>query len=196
MGQLETGRQPTLEVAGSDEQLIQVMTPAGAVTASSTNITRMSAVVRLAATMNRMLARLENGHTAERRKLNRIQVAVRSRCGHPDGMNLKHIGIAAAMGASAVAIGTGIATAEPDDGEGTPITADALIKATAAALAFSGGGTVTGTEVGDGESLYEVEVTLADGNQVDVQLDPNFVVVESKTEPPGADVEPDADDGN
>jgi hypothetical protein len=43
---------------------------------------------------------------------------------------------------------------------------------------------------------YEVEVTLADGSQVDAQLDANFVVVESKTEPPGADVEPDADDGN
>jgi hypothetical protein len=106
-------------------------------------------------------------------------------------MNIKHIGIVTAIGAAAVAVGTGIAAAQPDDGEGTPITGEALTKASEAALAFTGGGTVTGTEVGDEESLYEVEVTLADGSQVDVQLDPNFVVVTSKTEAPGADVEPD-----
>jgi hypothetical protein len=111
-------------------------------------------------------------------------------------MNPKRIGILAAIGAAAVAIGTGIATAQPDDGEGSPITGEALAKASQAALAFTGGGTVTGTEVGDEESLYEVEVTLADGSQVDVQLDQNFVVVGDKTDPPGADIEPDADDGN
>jgi hypothetical protein len=108
-------------------------------------------------------------------------------------MNLKRIGIATAVGAAVVAIGTGIASAQPDDGEGTPITGDALIKASQAALAFTGGGTVTATEVGDEESLYEVEVTLADGSQVDVQLDENFVVVGDKTDPPGADTEPDGD---
>jgi hypothetical protein len=111
-------------------------------------------------------------------------------------MNLKHIGIITAIGAATVAVGTGIATAQPDDGEGTPITGEALTKASEAALAFTGGGTVTGTEVGDEESLYEVEVTVADGSQVDVQLDQNFVVLDSKTEAPGTDIEPDADDGN
>jgi len=30
VGQLEAGRPPALDVAGSDEQLVQVMTPAGA----------------------------------------------------------------------------------------------------------------------------------------------------------------------
>jgi hypothetical protein len=107
-------------------------------------------------------------------------------------MNITSIGIVAAVGAAAVAIGTGIAVAQPDDGEGTPITGDALTKASQAALAFTGGGSVTGTEVGDEESLYEVEVTLADGRQTDVQLDPNFVVVGSKTDPAGSDTEPDA----
>jgi hypothetical protein len=104
----------------------------------------------------------------------------------------KRIGIVAAVGAAAVAIGTGIAAAQPDDGEGTPITGDALTKASQAALAFTGGGTVTGSEVGDEESLYEVEVTLADGRQTDVQLDEGFVVVGSKTDPAGSDTEPDA----
>jgi uncharacterized membrane protein YkoI len=108
-------------------------------------------------------------------------------------MNITRLGIATAVAAAAVAIGTGIATAQPDDGEGTPITGEALTKASQAALAFTGGGTVTATEVGDEESYYEVEVTKADGSQVDVQLDENFVVVVSKTDGPGTDTEPDGD---
>lgn len=106
-------------------------------------------------------------------------------------MNITRIGIVTAIGAAAVAVGTGIASAQPDDGEGTSITGEALTKASQAALAFTGGGTVTATEVGDEESLYEVEVTLADGSQVDVQLDQDFAVVGDKTDPPCADVEPD-----
>ena len=54
-----------------------------------------------------------------------------------------------------------------------------------AALAETGGGTVTETEVGDEESLYEVEVTLDNGDQVDVQLDEDFKVVGTKTESGG-----------
>jgi hypothetical protein len=108
-------------------------------------------------------------------------------------MNITRIGIVTAVGVAAVAIGTGIATAQPDDGEGTPITGEALTKAGQAALAFTGGGAVTGTEVGDEESYYEVEVTKADGSQVDVQLNDSFLVVGSKTDPPGADNEPDGD---
>ena len=46
--QLEAGRPPVLEVAGADEQLIQVMTPAGAVVAASPNMAGRPAVVRLA----------------------------------------------------------------------------------------------------------------------------------------------------
>jgi uncharacterized membrane protein YkoI len=108
-------------------------------------------------------------------------------------MNRKQIGIVAAAGATAVAVGVGIAVAQTDDGDGTPITGEALTKASQAALAFTGGGRVTDTEVGDEESLYEVEVTLTDGRQVDVQLDEKFQVVGSKTDPPGADTEPDGD---
>ncbi len=91
----------------------------------------------------------------------------------------------AAVAAGAVlvvaAIGGGVAIAAGgDDGSDTPITGDALAKAKAAALAETGGGRVTGTEVGDEESYYEVEVTKADGSQVDVQLDTSFAVVGSK----------------
>ena len=63
--------------------------------------------------------------------------------------------------------------ADPD----VAISGDALASASAAALAAVGGGTVTQTEVGDEESYYEVEVTFADGHQVDVQLDENFALV-------------------
>ena len=41
---------------------------------------------------------------------------------------------------------------------------------------------MTGTEVGDEESMYEVEVTLEDGRQVDVQLDEAFHVVSSSAD--------------
>ena len=48
VSQLESGRPPVLEVAGSDEQMVQVMTPAGAVVASSSNVAGEPAVARLA----------------------------------------------------------------------------------------------------------------------------------------------------
>jgi hypothetical protein len=65
-----------------------------------------------------------------------------------------------------------------DDSEG-PITGDALVRASEVALDHTGGGRVTGTEVGDEDSYYEVEVTLDSGRQVDVQLDEEFNVVDT-----------------
>jgi uncharacterized membrane protein YkoI len=38
---------------------------------------------------------------------------------------------------------------------------------------------VTGTEISDEDSYYEVEITLGDGQQVDVQLDASFHVLDS-----------------
>ena len=58
-----------------------------------------------------------------------------------------------------------------DDG---PLTGETLKKASAAALEAAGGGTVTDTESGDEDGAYEVEVTMADGSQVDVHLDSDF----------------------
>ncbi len=93
------------------------------------------------------------------------------------------IGIVGATLAAAAATGTGIATAgggADDDATEVGITGSALDQASAAALDATGGGRVTGTEVGDEESYYEVEVTLDGGGAVDVQLDENFKVVSSK----------------
>jgi len=89
---------------------------------------------------------------------------------------------AIAVVAVGAATGVAIAAGSDDDGGDTPITGPALEKASAAALAETGGGRVTGTEVGDEESTYEVEVTLVNGDQVDIQLDDAFHVVSSKIE--------------
>ena len=75
-----------------------------------------------------------------------------------------------------------MAVAQGGDDSEPPISGDALAGATQAAIAHTGGGTVTDTEVGDEDSYYEVEVKLDDGSQVDVQLDDGFNVVGGETE--------------
>ncbi|RIQ20232.1 PepSY domain-containing protein [Jiangella rhizosphaerae] len=92
------------------------------------------------------------------------------------------IGAAAVAATGAVAV-MGAAAADHDSEQ--PITGDALERASAAALEHTGGGTVTGTEAGDEESYYEVEVTLDDGTQVDVQLDEDFTVVGDESDDDG-----------
>jgi hypothetical protein len=93
-------------------------------------------------------------------------------------MTKRTIIISALAGLAAVAVaGTAVASQVGGDDNDRPITGDALVKASAAALADTGEGRVTGTEVGDEDSYYEVEVTLDDDTQVDVQLDENFEVV-------------------
>jgi len=103
--------------------------------------------------------------------------------------NQAKVALAAGAVALAVVAGTGIASAAGgDDAEvEAPISGSALDQASAAALAHTGEGRVTETEVGDEESMYEVEVTLDDGSQVDVQLDEAFEVVsaEADAEEPG-----------
>ena len=94
--------------------------------------------------------------------------------------------VALAIGAGAGMAAAGDASGAGDDEQ--PITGDALDRARAAALAETGGGRVTETEAGDEESWYEVEVTLDDGTQVDVQLDRDFAVV-------GSEHDRDRDDG-
>ena len=85
---------------------------------------------------------------------------------------------AGAAGVAALALG-GAAIADARQGDdGEPLTGPTLQRASAAALTATGGGRVTETEH-DGEdgATYEVEVTKADGSQVDVRLDGSFNVV-------------------
>ncbi len=63
------------------------------------------------------------------------------------------------------------------EGPDQPITGPDLERASAAALVYVGEGRVTETEIEDEESYYEVEVTLDNGRQIDVQLDEAFNVV-------------------
>ena len=104
-------------------------------------------------------------------------------------MNKRMVKIGAAIVVVGALAGGGLAwgTAADDDATDKPITGSALAKAKAAALAHTGGGSVSGTEVGDEESYYEVEVTLEDGSQVDVQLDRSFHVVGDEADGAGED---------
>jgi len=89
-----------------------------------------------------------------------------------------------AIGGAAIA---GAGDGGDDGGEvDRAISGSALDKASAAALEHTGGGRVTDTEVGDEDSHYEVEVTLDDGSQVDVQLDEQFNVVGDEADDDGA----------
>jgi uncharacterized membrane protein YkoI len=58
-----------------------------------------------------------------------------------------------------------------------PITGTALERASQAALDYIGEGRVTDSEIGDEEGYYEIEITLDDGDEVDVHLDENFNVL-------------------
>lgn len=103
-------------------------------------------------------------------------------------MQTKRILLVAGAAAGIVAIaGTAVAATGVIDDNEVPITGEALEKASAAALAHTGGGKVTETEQGDEDSYYEVEVTLPDGSQVDVQLDRDFNVVGDEADNDGGD---------
>ncbi|MGH9229362.1 MAG: hypothetical protein ACRD07_11680 [Acidimicrobiales bacterium] len=111
-------------------------------------------------------------------------------------MNRKTTLISLGAAAAIVAAGAGVGVADAGGGDDNeaPITGDALDKASAAALEATGEGRVTETEVGDEESYYEVEVTLDDGSQVDVQLDRDFRVVGSSADDEGDDPDDESDD--
>ena len=81
-----------------------------------------------------------------------------------------------AIAVSAVTLTSRLTWAQGGDDD-QPIAGAALDKATAAALAHTGGGTVTDSEVGDDGAAYSVEVRLDDGSQVEVNLDKDFNVI-------------------
>ncbi len=102
----------------------------------------------------------------------------------------------AALAIAAGGVGVAAATGGDDDAalSEQAIPASAIDQASQAALDEVGEGTVTETEVGDEESLYEVEVTRDDGSQVDVQLDREFNVVGSEDDGAGEDEGAEADE--
>lgn len=68
------------------------------------------------------------------------------------------------------------------EGPDVPITGTALDRASAAALDYIGEGHVSGTEIGDEEGYYEIEITRGNGSQVDVHLDEAFNVLSHEDE--------------
>lgn len=71
-----------------------------------------------------------------------------------------------------------------DDADDRALTGQQRTSASEAALAHVGGGRVTDTEAGDGTAAFEVEVTRADGTEIDVHLDEQFTVIGDETDAP------------
>ncbi len=84
--------------------------------------------------------------------------------------------VALAAAAMMVLGGGGAAYATGGD-SGEQATGPNIEKAKSAALDHTNGGRVTGTEVGDEEGYYEIEVTRDDGSQADVHLDRDLNVL-------------------
>lgn len=91
-------------------------------------------------------------------------------------------------------LSTGIAVAAgAGGGDEAPLTGSALERASAAALAHTGGGTVLETEAGDDGAAYGVEIRLEDGSVVEVSLDESFQVVDNQVDDDGPGYD---DEGN
>lgn len=104
--------------------------------------------------------------------------------------------LAGAAVALVIVAGGGVAVATGAVGDDDqPLTGTTLDRAVEAALEYTGGGTVTETEVGDDGAAYGVEVLLPDGRQVEVNLDADFNVIGQEDDDDGAgDDDSDDDD--
>ena len=80
------------------------------------------------------------------------------------------------------------------DGSSEQATGTNIEKAKSVALDHVNG-RVTGTEVGDEEGYYEIEVTRDDGSQVDVHLDRNFNVLSTPADNEDHDGKDGPEDG-
>jgi hypothetical protein len=83
-------------------------------------------------------------------------------------------------------LSAGIAIAAGGGDDDQPLTGSALDKATAAALAHTGGGTVIETEAGDDGAAYGIEIRLDDGTVVEVNLDEGFNVIGDEADDDGS----------
>jgi hypothetical protein len=96
------------------------------------------------------------------------------------------IGGAAAVVLAGSAVGVSLASGAGDGDADVPLIGSSLDRATAAALAHTGGGEVIETEVGDDGAAYGVEIRLPDGSVVEVALDESFQVIDQATDDDGA----------
>ncbi len=113
---------------------------------------------------------------------------------HARALNLKTLLVAVAL-AMWLLVGAGVAFATGSDSSEQQATGPGIEKAKSVALEHTNGGRVTGTEIGDEEGYYEVEVTRNDGTQVDVHLDRDFNVLSTPADhesPDGKDAPDDS----
>jgi uncharacterized membrane protein YkoI len=96
------------------------------------------------------------------------------------------LGLALAMVVLAGA-GVAYATGSDDNSSEQQATGPGIEKAKSIALDHTNGGRVTGTEIGDEEGYYEVEIIRDDGSQVDVHLDRDFNVLSTPADHEGSD---------
>ena len=93
-----------------------------------------------------------------------------------------------------VVIGAGAGIAIASSGDDEPLRGSALDRATAVALAHTGGGTVIETETGDDGAAYGVEIRLEDGSRVEVSLDERFQVISQQGDDDTAETDGSNDD--
>ena len=103
-------------------------------------------------------------------------------------MNAKKMVIAAAV-ALMLLVGAGVAYANGSSGDGSEQSTGAGMEKAKSIALKQVNGRVTATEFQDEEGYYEVEVTKADGTQVDVHLDKNFNVLDAQSDGGGSDVQ-------
>jgi uncharacterized membrane protein YkoI len=96
------------------------------------------------------------------------------------------VGLALALVVLAGA-GVAYATGSGEDSSEPQATGAGIEKAKSIALDHTNGGRVSGTEIGDEEGYYEVEVIRDDGSQVDVHLDRDFNVLSTPADHEGSD---------
>jgi uncharacterized membrane protein YkoI len=109
-------------------------------------------------------------------------------------INAKTLLVAAAA-TMLLLVGAGVAYASGSGGDSSgQATGANLDKAKSVALDHVNG-PVTGTEVGDEEGAYQIEVTRDDGSHVDVNLDKNFSVLGTPADNEGPDGQDASNDG-
>jgi hypothetical protein len=109
-------------------------------------------------------------------------------------MNPRNRLIAVAVAVVAVAAGAGIVIANGAADYDAPLVGSDLERATQAALAHTGGGTVIESEVGDDGAAYGIEIRLDNGSVVEVNLDAEFNVIGSEPDDDGANEDAGAGD--
>ena len=103
--------------------------------------------------------------------------------------------VVAAVAAGLLLVVAGVAYATGSGGDSSAQGGGANIEKAKTVALDHVNGRVTGTEVGDEEGYYEVEITKDDGSQVDVHLDKNFNVIDTPADHEGPENNDAPDDG-